>query len=65
MRVKPKAGKMVRDPISLALLPENGRNVPNNTFWRRRLRDGDIELVSDVKPAPAPASSPEKKSSKK
>jgi hypothetical protein len=41
--VKPAKGRAVRDPATLALLPEEGRNVPDNDpFWRRRLRDGDV-----------------------
>jgi hypothetical protein len=43
MLVKPVAGRTVRDPHSLAVLPEEGREVPDNdAFWLRRLRDGDV-----------------------
>jgi hypothetical protein len=43
MLVKPVAGRTVRDPHSMALLPEEGREVPDaDPFWLRRLRDGDV-----------------------
>ena len=43
MFVKPKAGLLVRDPVSKEPLPESGREVPENDHWMRRLADGDIE----------------------
>ncbi|XTZ40070.1 DUF2635 domain-containing protein [Salmonella enterica] len=45
MFVKPKAGVSVRCPVRGEALPKEGARVPDNTFWRRRLRDGDVELV--------------------
>ena len=43
MHVKPAPGRAVRDPRSLMLLPEEGREVPDNdAFWARRVRDGDV-----------------------
>lgn len=42
MRVKPAEGRQVRDPVTKQLLPAAGRDVPDNQFWRRRLRDGDV-----------------------
>jgi hypothetical protein len=42
MKVKPAPGRAVRDPSNMQLLPEDGREVPNNQFWQRRLRDGDV-----------------------
>lgn len=52
MKVKPAQGRAVRDPITMQLLPDDGREVPNNPFWRRRRRDGDVVVVED-KAAPA------------
>jgi hypothetical protein len=52
--VKPKKGALVRDPVSFQPLPEQGREVPDNGYWRRRLADGDVELVNhggEKKPA--------------
>ena len=43
MLVKPVPGRTVRDPHSMALLPEEGREVSDHDpFWLRRLRDGDV-----------------------
>jgi hypothetical protein len=28
-------------------LPKEGAEVPDNTFWRRRLKDGDVSLVPE------------------
>ena len=51
MRVKPAEGRMVRDPRSMALLPEEGRDVPRNSFWLRRVRDKDVVVEDDKAPA--------------
>lgn len=46
MKVRLTAGRAVRDPDNGQLLPEHSPvEVPDNTFWRRRLRDGDVVLV--------------------
>lgn len=46
MFVKPQDGLSVRDPVKGAPLPKNGAEVPDNTFWRRRISDGDVTLVT-------------------
>lgn len=53
MFVKPAAGLTVRDPVSRKALPPDGAEVPNSTYWRRRLAAGDVILVD--KPASNPA----------
>lgn len=46
MKVKLTPGRAVRDPDNGQLLPENSPvEVPDNIFWRRRLRDGDVVMV--------------------
>lgn len=47
MFVKPAPGKKIRDPRDprRAYLPESGREVPEETYWIRRLVDGDILVV--------------------
>jgi hypothetical protein len=52
MRVKPAEGRQVRDPVTKQLLPAAGRDVPDNQFWRRRLRDGDV-VVETAAPPPS------------
>jgi hypothetical protein len=50
---------MVRDPTSMALLPEAGREVrDSDPFWRRRVRDGDVIVegaAQDDQRDPGPA----------
>jgi len=46
MRVKPRKGVKVRDPVSLRHVPEEGADVPEgDSYWQRRLLDGDLVLV--------------------
>lgn len=42
MFVKPAPGRVVRDPVKGTFLPESGAEVPDDIFWRRRLKDGDV-----------------------
>ncbi len=42
--VIPKTGLKVRNPEDNQHLPEGGKLVQDNSFWRRRLRDGDVTL---------------------
>lgn len=35
----------VRIPNTHELLPEEGREVPDNQFWMRRLQHGDVVLA--------------------
>lgn len=48
--VRPAPGRVVPDPEAGDLLPAEGREVPDNAWWRRRLADGDITTHA-VKPA--------------
>ena len=47
LHLKPVAGRRVLDPRTYAPLPAEGARVPKTPFWTRRLRDGDVEVVSD------------------
>ncbi|WDH24106.1 DUF2635 domain-containing protein [Pseudomonas chlororaphis] len=47
--VVPASGRSVPDPEAGDLLPVEGREVPDNAWWRRRQADGDVTL----KPAKA------------
>lgn len=47
----------VRDPVTKEHLPESGQEKPRNSYWLRRIKDGD---VMEARP-PAP----QKKSSQK
>lgn len=50
MKVKPRAGFVIRDPDLHDFLPEEGREVPAADYWIRRLGDGDVVLVDDSAP---------------
>lgn len=40
--LRPAPGRQVRDPFTGEPLPADGREVEFNTYYRRRLRDGDV-----------------------
>lgn len=62
--LKPKrAGHVVRDPKTTRKLPDAGSHVPDTTFWRRRLRSGDV--VEAKPPAPKPKAAPAAKETEK
>ncbi len=42
MYLRPAPGRVVRDPDLKDFLPEAGREVPDTSYWHRRLRDGDV-----------------------
>jgi len=44
MYVIPTKGFTVRDPVTKRALPPEGADVPDNIFWQRRLRDGDVTI---------------------
>ncbi len=50
IHIKPRTPEtIVRDPRSRAALPAAGAWVPDSSYYRRRLRSGDVEFVE---PAP-------------
>jgi hypothetical protein len=55
--IKPGDGRRVRRPDGRGgLLSDAGERVEWNSFWQRRLQDGDVVYVDD--PAPAEAAPP-------
>lgn len=54
MKVKPRPGLIVRDPISRIPLPVAGADVPESEYWVRRLLDGDVVGADDVPVKSAP-----------
>ncbi|MFV4756522.1 DUF2635 domain-containing protein [Citrobacter freundii] len=49
MFVKPQKGRSVHDPARGDLLPVEGRNVEESSYWLRREAVGDIRRVNKVK----------------
>lgn len=47
----PAPGLVVRDPATGKALPPEGAMVPINSYWRRRLADGDVTAAPAAKPA--------------
>jgi hypothetical protein len=49
MFVKPLKGRSVPDPARGDLLPVEGRNVEESSYWFRRLAAGDVVRVKQDK----------------
>jgi hypothetical protein len=48
MKVKPAdPNAIIRDPHTKRALPKDGADVPENNFWVRRLRRGDVVRVKE------------------
>jgi hypothetical protein len=45
----------VRDPITFEPLPSDGADKPLDTYWSRRLVDGDVMVAPGIPPAAPPA----------
>ncbi len=43
--IKPKEGCIMRDPRTNIKIKAEGQTVVENTFWRRRLKAGDVVLI--------------------
>ncbi|AYV21125.1 DUF2635 domain-containing protein [Vibrio mediterranei] len=43
--IKPKEGVIVKDPKTLEPLKTSGESKPRNTYWLRRVNDGDCTVV--------------------
>jgi Protein of unknown function (DUF2635) len=51
MCIKPKPGLIVRDPVTHRPLAVEGEDKPRfDQYWQRRLRDGDVVLVTQSEP---------------
>jgi hypothetical protein len=55
MRVRPKnPDAIIRDPHTRRPLPTEGGRVSDSSYWRRRIADGDVELVAEEGGDPVP-----------
>lgn len=50
MYIKPALGRVVRYPDVDRILPQEGAQVPEDVYWTRRLRDGDVVKATPPKP---------------
>lgn len=51
--VRAVPGRLVIDPDTGNPVTGASVSVPDSTFWRRRIKDGDVEEVKPVSPPPA------------
>jgi hypothetical protein len=60
MFVIPKAGIIVRDPVSKKSVPATGRHVDDyDVYWHRRIRDKDVTIgTPPAKPAATTTATP-------
>lgn len=61
--VVPVAGRRVRDPKTLKLLPGEGKKVPKDKYWMTRLQKGDVVQQHEPKAKAPEAKAPEAKAS--
>lgn len=47
MKIKPKAGLIIRDPESFEQLSAEGEEKPETAYWLNHLKAGDVELVRE------------------
>ncbi len=48
MRVRPSQPEaVIRDPHTRRQLPAEGADVPDTSYWHRRLRSGDVVAADD------------------
>lgn len=46
MFVRPAPGLKVRDPVSKMHIPATGKEVPESSYWVRRLKSRDVVICS-------------------
>lgn len=57
MKLVPRTGMLVIDPVTFQTLPAHGEDKELDSFWLRRLQDGDVvEAKEEQQPAAASAS---------
>ncbi len=49
--VRAVPGRLVKDPETRMVITGEAVAVPDSTFWRRRIKDGDVEEVKKTKSA--------------
>jgi hypothetical protein len=54
MTVYPAEGRVVPDPEAGGNLPPEGREVPRDTYWLRRLQDQDVTTDAPKKAKATP-----------
>jgi len=67
LKIKPQPGILIRRPENGVPIKPEGETVKNNSFWRRRIKTGEVILLSgpDGISNPAPAAEKPKPDSAK
>ncbi|VVN10187.1 hypothetical protein PS639_03746 [Pseudomonas fluorescens] len=65
MTVYPAAGRVVPDPEAGDDLPAEGRDVPRDAYWLRRLRDQDVTTEASKHEDVTPDAPPKAKAATK
>lgn len=60
MKLAPRTGMVVIDPVTSQALPADGADVEMSSYWVRRLDDGDVIQADEQKAAPDSIPSPRK-----
>lgn len=50
MKIKPKAGLIIRDPDSFEILSVDGEEKPQTAYWLNHLKNGDVIIVNENAP---------------
>lgn len=50
-KIKPVGDFMITDPETRQPLPKEGAVVAQSNYWRRRIADGEVEVVVETKKA--------------
>lgn len=60
LHLKPAPGLVIKKPDG-SKLAADGEKVPRTSFWLKRLADGDVNEVNEVKPAAKATKKPQAK----
>lgn len=55
VRIKPIAGRLVRDPITRKQLPPEGVVTELTPHWQRQINTGDVKIVVEEQSKPVKA----------
>ena len=45
----PRTGIIVRDPATNQCLPPEGMEIERSSYWIRRIKDGDVSIITVAK----------------
>ena len=50
MLIRPMNDLKIPDPVLHDFVPQEGREVTPSPYWSRRLRDGEVEIITKTAP---------------